>query len=151
MDSEGERIELDDDDDDDEINGDFDETCVNREKADAEELSGSRRVSDTFLRFSKSSSKSYQVLCAPSDGQMLMQMQMIIKFSSPRLVLYAPSDGEQSRSRLGQSETMHTLTPSTLGWITHSLGWIRPTGFDDNFPHCYSSLQIQKTAIFLKL
>ena len=29
---------------------------INREKADAEELSGSRRVSDTFLRLSSSSS-----------------------------------------------------------------------------------------------
>ena len=58
MDSEGERIfVLDDDNDDagdeDESNGGFDESSLsNREKADAEELSGSRRVSDTFLRFS---------------------------------------------------------------------------------------------------
>ena len=45
------RSVLDEDNDEDEINGDFDEISVNREKADAEELSGSRRVSDTFLRF----------------------------------------------------------------------------------------------------
>ena len=42
---------LDEDNDEDEKDVEFDETSVNREKADAEELSGSRRVSDTFLRF----------------------------------------------------------------------------------------------------
>ena len=56
MDSEGERIFVFDDDNydaGDESNGGFDESSLsNREKADAEELSGSRRVSDTFLRFS---------------------------------------------------------------------------------------------------
>ena len=51
---------LDEDNDEDEKDVEFDETSVNREKADAEELSGSRRVSDTFLRFSPSSSKSHQ-------------------------------------------------------------------------------------------
>ena len=150
-DNDEDEIAFDETSDEDEI--EFDETSLDREKADAEELSGSRRVSDTFLRFA---SKSHQ------QDRLVKTKKWLSKRVSDTFLRFSPNSGRLctsciniillmghlvvesfsiSRNRAPPIQFNSTPPPHTThGSLLGESNQLVPEL--DHFPHCSSAANI---------